>query len=178
MQNGTSFHAFVKEANQLLADVSLVDYYAQPLPAALDDSFQLMVQKFMLLTAVERQQFQEALAAEKRSLFGIFGHRAATLAARQQAEGWLRHGLVGFAIANFAIPERRKVEVGMAIYHHVAGKLGLNPLELFEDTAVYAAADIAAELLAFGRRQDVSLSRYGWQELKTAEGVRYKFNYG
>lgn len=178
MQNGNSFYMFMNETAELLATVDVVGYYSDDLPTALDAQMQQIVQKFTLASAAEREQLQAALPADKRSLFGIYGHRAATLAARQTSEQWLRSGLVGFAMANFAIPERRKVEVSMAIYYHVAQKLGLNPVELFEDTAVYAAPDIAQALLAFGRRHDVSLSRYGWQELKTADGVKYKFNYG
>lgn len=178
MKNGNAIHTFIEDAIALLGQIEVVNYYAEPLPCPVDEQIRGVVSRFTAVTASERTQFQEALAPEHRSLFGIYGHRAATLAARQNDPNWLRSGLTGFAIANYTIPEKRKVEVGMAVYLHVAQKLGLKPVDLFEETAVYAAPAIATELLAFGRRSDVTLNKFGWQELKTPDGVKYKFNYG
>ncbi|MBX3059051.1 MAG: hypothetical protein KF770_21495 [Anaerolineae bacterium] len=178
MKNGNALHTFIEDAIALLGDIDVVAYFAEPLPYTVDEQIRGIVSRFTAVTPAERTQFQDALAPEHRSLFGIYGHRAATIAARQNDADWLRSGLTGFAIANYTIPEKRKVEVGMAVYLHVAQKLGLNPVDLFEETAVLAAPAIAAELLAFGRRPDVSLGKFGWQELKTPEGVKYKFSYG
>ncbi len=177
MKNGNAIHTFIEDAVALLGDIDVVTYFAEPLPCVVDEQIRGIVSRFTAVTASERAQFQEALPPEHRSLFGIYGHRAATIAARQNDADWLRSGLTGFAIANYTIPQKRKVEVGMAVYLHVAQKLGLNPVDLFEETAVYAAPTIATELLAFCRRPDVTLTKFGWQELKTREGVKYKFNY-
>ncbi len=86
--------------------------------------------------------------------------------------------MIGFAIANYTTPEKHKVEVGMAVQLHLAQKLSLNPVNLFEETAVLAAPAIVTELLAFGRRPDVTLGKFGWREIKTLDGVKYKFSYG
>ncbi|HRQ37789.1 MAG TPA: hypothetical protein PLD25_07730 [Chloroflexota bacterium] len=177
MKNGNAIHTFIEDAIALLGQVEVVKYFAEPLPCVVDEQIRGIVSRFTAVTSPERTQFQESLAPEHRSLFGIYGHRAATIAARHNDADWLRSGLTGFAIVNYTIPEKRKVEVGMAVYWHVAQKLGVNPVDLFEETAVYAAPAIAAELLAFGRRPDVTLTKFGWQELKTAAGVKYKFNY-
>jgi hypothetical protein len=178
MKNGNAIHTFIEDATALLGKIMVVTYYAEPLPCPVDQQIQAVVSRFTAVSAADRTQFQEALAPEHRSLFGIYGHRAATLAAREAGHDWLRSGLTGFAIANYTIPEKRKVEVGMAVYVHVAQKCGLNPVDLFEETAVYAAPAIAAAMLAFCRRSDITLSKFGWQELKTPEGVKYKFTYG
>lgn len=178
MKNGNAIHTFIDDTIALLGDIDVVTYFAEPLPCAVDEQIRRIVFRFTAVTPPERAQFQDALPPEHRSLFGIYGHRAATIAARQNDLDWLRSGLTGFAIANYTIPQKRKVEVGMAVYLHVAQKLGVNPVDLFEETAVYAAPTMAAELLAFGRRPDVTLHKYGWQELKTPDGVKYKFNYG
>lgn len=178
MKNGHAFQMFTEEVVKTLEPLSVTAYFAQPLPADTDGRIREILDRFGAATPAERQQFQQTLPPEIRSLFGIYGHRAATLAARQSAPAWLRSGLTGFAVANFTIPEKRKVAVGMAVYFHVAQKLGVNPIDLFEDVAEMAAPEIGAELLAFGRRGDVSLTRYGWRELNTPEGVKYKFIYG
>lgn len=178
MQNGNSFSAFLNEVANFLADKKVIDYFTEALPSPTDDILLGYCQRFMAASAAERQQFQEQLAAEHRSLFGIFGHRAATLAVRQSSRDWLLCGLVGSIISNYIIPPRRNVEVGLAVFHHCARKLGVVPPDLFAEAARFADLELATRLLAFGNRADVTLSQFGWKELKTADGPKYKFNYG
>jgi hypothetical protein len=178
MENGNAFRAFIQQTIQELTGIKVVDYFAEELPCELDGRMQTIIATYQQAAAAEREQFPQALPAQQLSLFGIYGHRAATLAARQQSEAWLLSGLIGYAIANATIPEKRRVEVGLAVYFHVALKLGLKPVDVFEEAAQVAAAEMAQKLLVYGRRSDVTLTKYGWQELKTAEGVKYKFTYG
>lgn len=178
MQNGNTFSAFINEVIQLLDEKKVVDYYTEPLPASTDEMLLGYCQRFMLASAPQRQQFQAALEQEHRSLFGIFGHRAATLAVRQQSPDWLISGLVGTIISNYIIPPKRNVEVGLAVFHHCARKLDITPADLFAQAARFADFDLATRLLTFGSRADITLSQFGWQELKTSEGVKYKFSWG
>ena len=178
MQNGNTFSAFISEVVQFLADKKVVAYYTEPIPSATDEMLLGYCQRFMLASAPQRQQFQEALAQEHRSLFGIFGHRAATLAVRQKSRQWLLSGLIGTIISNYIIPPQRNVEVGLAVFHHCARQLDIAPAELFAEAARFADFNLAARLLAFGNRTDVVLSHFGWQELQTSAGVKYKFNFG
>ena len=177
MQNGNAFSAFIREVVQFLDDKKVVDYYAETLPSPTDEVLLGYCQRFMLATASQREQFQEALAQEHRSLFGIFGHRAATVAVRQESREWLLCGLIGAIISNYIIPPRRNVEVGLAVFHHCARKLGIVPPDLFSEAAKFTSLDLATRLIAFGNRADVVLSHFGWQELKTPEGVKYKFSF-
>ena len=178
MQNGNAFSAFINEVVQCLDNKNVVDYYTESIPSDTDEMMSGYCQRFMLASAPQREQFQEALEQEHRSLFGIFGHRAATLAARQNSRDWLLSGLVGAVISNYIIPPKRNVEVGLAIFHHCAQKLGIAPSDLFAQAARFADFDLAARLLTFGNRTDVTLSQFGWQELQTPEGVKYKFSWG
>ena len=178
MENGNAFHAFTQQTIEALDGVMVVDYYAEPLPVELDGRMQVIVKRYQQASKEERNQFLQVLPPEQRALFGIYGHRAATLAARQQAQAWLLSGLVGYAIANAVIPEKRKVEVGLAVYFHVAVKLGLKPVDVFEEAAQFAPAEMAERLLVYGRRTDITLTKFGWKELNTPEGVKYKFIYG
>lgn len=178
MENGNAFRAFTEQTIADLDGIQVVAYYGETLPCALDGRIRTIIEKYTQVSASDRTQFQEALPAAQSSLFGIYGHRAATLAARREDRDWLISGLIGFAIANAVIPEKRQVEVGLAVYFHVAVKLGLKPVDVFEEAAQFAAEEMARRLLVYGRRSDVTLSKYGWQELKTPEGVKYKFMYG
>ena len=185
MNNGSAFRAFTDEVGQYLAGLKVVDYYAQPLPSAVDERLHEIVVRFMSGTAVDHDTFQQSLAPEQRSMFGIYGHRAATLAVRQNSHNygptpsrdWLLSGLVGAVIANYIIPHKRHVEVSLAVYHHCAQKIGAAPQALFAEAARFAQPELAAKLAAFGQRTDVNLKQFGWQEQKTPEGVRYKFSW-
>lgn len=177
MNNGSAFRAFTDEVGQYLAGLKVVDYYAQPLPSAVDERLHGLVARFMQGTAVDHDTFQQSLTPQQRALFGIYGHRAATLAARQASRDWLLSGLVGAVIANYIIPQKRNVEVSLAVYHHCAHKIDAAPQALFAEAARFAQPELAAKLAAFGQRTDVNLKQFGWQEQKTPEGVRYKFSW-
>lgn len=177
MQNGNAFRTFTDETAHYLAGLKVVIYYAEPIPSATDERLRLIVDQFLGGTAVEQAQFQAGLIPAHRSLFGIYGHRAATLAVRQNSRDWLLSGLVGAVIANYIIPPKRNVEVSLAVYHHCARKIGESPADLFAEAANYARPDLVQKLHQFGRRADVHLKQFGWQEQKTPEGVRYKFSW-
>lgn len=177
MKNGNAFRTFLDETVHYLAGLKVVIYYAEPIPSTTDERLRLIVDKFSRGTAVEHAQFQSELAPEHRSLFGIYGHRAATLAVRQNDRTWLFSGLLGAVIANYIIPPKRNVDVSLAIYHHCAQKIDASPAELFAQAADYAQPDFADNLLQFGRRADVTLKKFGWKEQKTPEGIRYKFSW-
>ena len=176
MQNGNALHILIEEAAVVLSAINMVAYYAAPLPDDIDERLRQVVTQFTVLTPEQRVRFLESLTSEQRSVFGIFGHRAATLAAREKSPDWLRSGLTGYVMANYTIPQGRQVMVGLAVYYHVARLLELNPVNLFEETAVYAAPEMAEEMLAYGRDGEISLHQYGWRELKTPDGLRYKFD--
>ncbi|MAT98964.1 MAG: hypothetical protein CL608_17610 [Anaerolineaceae bacterium] len=177
MKNGNAFRTFVDETIQYLSGLKVVVYYAEPIPSATDEKMRLIVERFMRGTAVDREQFQQTLTQEHRSHFGIYGHRAATLAVRQDSRDWLLSGLVGAVISNYIIPPKRNVDVSLAVYHHCAHKINASPDELFSESARYAQPELAGKLTSFGRRADINLKQFGWQEQKTPEGVRYKFSW-
>lgn len=177
MNNGTAFGTFLDETIRYLSGLKVVVYYAEPIPSATDERIRVVVERFTRGTAVEQAQFQQALAQEHRSHFGIYGHRAATLAVRQNNRDWLLSGLVGAVISNYVIPPKRNIDVSLAVYHHCAQKIGISPTELFAEAACFARPELAEKLASFGRRADVTLKQFGWQEQKTPEGVRYKFSW-
>lgn len=175
--NGQAFRAYLESALFVLAPLTTVDYYSTPLPSPVDEALAEIVSAFTAWTRPKREDFLESLPAAKRALFGIFGHRAATLAVRRGDPDWLSLGLLGSAIANYEIPPGRNVDVAMAVFYHCAQKLSIDPERLFDEAAEFASGDITTRLRNFGRRTDVNLKQFGWREIKTQDGVRYKFEW-
>ena len=177
MKNGTALKAISEELNQYASEHSTLDYYQQTMPSAYDLRLDEAVKQFMAAGPADRETFQSSLTPAALSHFGIYGHRAATRAMRENNQDYVQKGLVGAVIANYVVPDKRRVETGLAIYYHPAAKLGVNPLDLFTLAAGYATDDLAAQLVAFGNRADVSLKKYGWKEIDAPDGILYKFNW-
>lgn len=177
MKNGTALKALSDELNHYSSNHSALDYYQQPIPSSIDLRMDESVGKFRAADPADRETFLSSLTPASRSQFGIYGHRAATRAMRENRQDLLQLGLTAAVIANYIIPNNRRVEFSLAIYHYTAAKLGLKPLDLFVDAADFAAGDLAAQLVDFGNRGDVTLRKYGWKEVQSPEGVLYKFDW-
>jgi len=175
--NGLAYRAYLERTLELLDGLTVNAYYSSTLPSAADDALAEIVSAFTAWPVPVREQFLAQLPSNKRSLFGIFGHRAATLAIHRQDRELLRLGLIGNLIANSPIPPNRNVEAALVVFYHCARKLEIEPSELFEESSQFADDGMALRMLAFGRKQGVTLKQYGWREIKTPDGVRYKFEW-
>lgn len=175
--NGQAYQAYLASALAILEQLAVDVYYPSPLPSPADDALTEIVSAFTAWPRDVRQRFKDSLPAGKRGLFGIFGHRAATLAVRRGDPELLRLGLIANLIANSPIPAKRNVEAALAVFYHCARKLELDPRALFEESAQLATDEMAERLIAFAERPDVTLKQFGWREIRSADGVRYKFEW-
>jgi hypothetical protein len=175
--NGQAYRAYLEVALAVLDRLTAIDYYPSPLPSPADEALAEIVSAFTAWPPSVRERFLAALPSDKRGLFGIFGHRAATLAVRQSDPDRLRLGLVGSAVANYDPPPDRNVEVALAVFYHCARKLEMDPAELFDEAAEFTSDETATRMRAFGRRAGLTLKQFGWREIKTPDGVRYKFEW-
>ena len=123
----------------------------------------------------ERETFAASLNDRQRAALGRYGHRAATLALRERSEQRLRTGLLASAFAEPEDFDGRETMVGIALHHHAASKLGLDPAAVFDDVAGFAPAHVAELFRSFGRREDVTLKAFGWSERSTPEGPEFRF---
>lgn len=180
--NGQAFRAYLQSTLAVLAPLTALGYYQETLPSLTDDALAEIVNVFTAWTQPDRERFLAALPENKRGLFAIFGHRAATLSVRRLQPEWLRLGLVGFAIANHADQSGRQSGTGpdaaLAVFYHCAKMLEVKPAELFDEAAGYASAELAWRMRDFGRRESVVLKQFGWREIRTPDGVRFKFEWG
>lgn len=175
--NGNAFHAFIEDARATLDSQTALDYYQQDLPSDADTRLYDIVQTVRDADAPQRQAFISSLSEPQRALFGLFAHRAATLAVRLESPDWLENAILASVIANTPVPESRNIDLQLAILHHCARKLNRSPIELFDWAATYAAEPLAAHLEQFGRRDDIALKKFGWVERRTPDGVRYAYQW-
>lgn len=175
--NGQAYQAYLASALAVLEQLAVDVYYTSSLPSPADEALTEIVSAFTAWPRDVRQRFTASLPAEKRGLFGIFGHRAATLAVRRADPELLRLGLIANLIANSPIPAKRNVETALAVFYHCARKLDLDPRALLEESAQFATDEMAERLLTFADRPNVTLKQFGWREIRSADGVRYKFEW-
>lgn len=177
MKNGTEFRTFVEETAVFLTDTAVLDYFRQPLPGPLDERMEQIVRHYMAASPEQREMLLAALDKSQRALLGIYGHREATLAMRQESRPRLLRGLVGLALAHHEL-DRGSLDAALVVPHHIARKLGVNSVDLFDEAAGFVGEAIGEYLRGYGRRSDVGLRKYGWREIKTPDGVKYKVSPG
>jgi hypothetical protein len=177
MKNGTEFKVFVEETAVFLKETAVLDYFRRPLPSPLDEQMAQIVNRYMAAPPEQRQMFLAVLDKSQRSLFGIFGHREATLGIRTESRERLLRGLVGAAIAHQAL-DRGSLEASLAVHHHIARKMNVNTVDLFDEAAGMMGERIGEYLRGYGRRSDVGLRKFGWREIKTPDGLKYKISPG
>lgn len=175
--NGSSLLPKIAETHELLEGLDKVAYYGGPMPSEADEQLRRLVNWFRACGPDDRSGLMNNLTPAERAYFGLFGHRAATLSMRQENAGWLWAGLAGYAMANWTVPDSRRVEPALAVYYYCATKLGEDPQRLFEMTAELASDEMRPILVDFGNRKDVRLSSFGWREIRTTDGIKFKFEY-
>lgn len=75
--NGQAYRAYLENALSVLRELTALEYYPAPMPAPADEVLAKVVSAFTGWPLPAREQFLAGLPADKRGLFGIFGHRAA-----------------------------------------------------------------------------------------------------
>lgn len=175
--NGNATYSLLEESQALLGGRTVLDYYRQRMPSPTDEHIEQLLERGMALPPAERDRWMARLTPELRSLFGIYSHRAASLAIREESADRLRSGLMAAVVANFVIPEKRNVDPLLALLHHVATELEIDPGPLFTEAAGIASEEFAEHLRDFAGKHDLVLSRYGWREIRTPDGIQYKFDW-
>jgi hypothetical protein len=163
------------EAMTLLDGVRLRTYLPVPDRGAstTDDQIARVCGMLAAATAEQRASFRGSLSDHERTVLGRYGHRAATLAAREHSPDRLRSGLVATAIAIPANEDERDLLVGLALHHHVARHLGVSVVAVFDAAAPFAEPEVGGKFTRFARRQDVTLTAFGWQERPTPHGPSF-----
>lgn len=175
--NGNALQAHIEATQAALDGLSALDYYRQPMPSQTDAELFDVVRWYRQAGPAHRAAFDNHLTPPQRAFFGLFAHRAATLAVRLNTVEWLEIAFLASILANQDVPASRNIDLQLAVLHHCARKLEQSPLSLFDWAATFAEAPLSAHYEQFGRRDDISLKQYGWVERRTPDGVAYTYKW-
>jgi hypothetical protein len=96
----------------------------------------------------------------------------ATAALRAGTREALVSELAAQARMRAGFPDAREVMLDLAPFHDCCARLGLDPVDVFDEVAASGPADLADLLRRFGRRTDVTLNVFGW---RLEDGPTYRF---
>ncbi len=107
-----------------------------------------------------------------------FSKRAAVLAVRKGEPDLIRDSLIAHAIEDLAAEDVRDNMVALGLVYHCARTVDPRPEGVFHEVAQIAAPPIAQLLTDFVRRPDLDgiLSAMGWREVRTEQGVGFRWN--
>ena len=139
-----------------------------------DDTVMALCKLLMTADRDARDAFFLALGDRQRAALGRYAYRSPMLALWERSEQRLRTGLVAAAFSQPEQFDHRDTMIGLALHHHSARELGLDPAAVFGEAAALAPAHTADLLRTFGRRNDVTLSIFGWEEVPTRDGPAFR----
>jgi hypothetical protein len=174
-----AFADFLVEASAFLGGVSRYFYVQEAVPSSTDHEIVQICHAVAAAGPSRTPEFAAVLDNHKKTVLGIFGQRAAQIVlATTTPDGErseiLADALVAEALSNVGHRDFRDVLVGLALHYECAHRLKLNTTDVFDAAAVYADPDTAALMRIFGRRQDVTLKRFGWNEVPGATGPTFE----
>ena len=137
------------------------EFYANPAGASSDKS----------------SWFSTVAREDMHTWFRVYGSRATWLSLEERSPERLRSGLLAFVLSDPGGGNWRDLLVALAPYHHCAQVLGLDIPLLFEQAGRYAQTEQEQYYATFGRRRDVTLGVFGWVEIQTPHGIRFRQNF-
>ena len=107
---------------------------------------------------------------------GLFGLRAAVLAAREHSPSLARTSLIAFAIADLIEGDIRDVLIGLSLLCYCGTLSGADMPTLFRDAATLAGPAMTTLFQEWAERYpDVQrIGSMGWKEIDTDEGIGFR----
>jgi hypothetical protein len=175
MGNLGELAAFVERVFDRIRDDRNPHYYEQPLPNELDNQISDFVKVFIRSEAAGRELILRKSTEKNSFALIIFAERMAVLAVREQSRERLLEGLIALIIEGFKFDYRDTMMVFAPLLHS-ARKIGVDPVELFNEAASHAKNLVSEYLIDFLKRSpnDQSLKAMGFKEVATPEGFKYE----
>jgi hypothetical protein len=107
---------------------------------------------------------------------GVFGLRAAVLAAREHSPDLVRTSLVAFAIVDLTDHDIRDVLIGLSLLCHCANLSGADVPALLREAAAISGSAVAALYEDWAARYPgvQGIGSMGWRQVETGEGVGFR----
>jgi hypothetical protein len=142
----------------------------------LDDILRELCSSFVAKSLDERSEFRSAVSLEEFYTLIEFARRTAVFALRSNDAQILKDGLTGLAMIEAERTDFRDILVALALLHHSATRIGINPSSAFAAAAKIAEPGTAELISGFVRRDPHSQSlrhSWGYVEVKTDAGIGF-----
>jgi len=153
-------------------------YLQRPLPDDLDRVVADFLDQYRQADEAGRAQARGALSLKHARTLGAYAERLATLAVREGSAELLSRGLLAALVAgSCSQQDLRDVLVTIAPLQRSAERLGVEPVEAFEQAALVAGPDTPDVLREFPRRApaDRSLAAFSFVERDAPDGLLYEY---
>lgn len=107
---------------------------------------------------------------------GLFGLRAAILAARERSQALARASLIAFAIVDLVEGDIRDVLIGLSLLCHCARLAGADVAALLRETSALAGPAMRTLFEEWAARYPnvQGIGSMGWKEVHTEEGIGFE----
>jgi hypothetical protein len=140
-----------------------------------DDCDQIC-ERYRSATTIQQAWLRSRIGRSIAGNLGVFGLRAAVLAARERSPSLARTSLIAFAIVDLSKGDIRGVLIGLSLICHCGSLSGAEMPALFREVASLAGQALSAVYNEWANRYpDVQgISSMGWREIETDEGIGFR----
>jgi hypothetical protein len=148
-------------------------------PTAADAGVSALCHGYRNGTPVQRSLIRSQIDGERGWMLLTFSKRAAVFAVRNNDVDGIRESLIAHAIEDLAAGDVRDNLVALGLIYHCARIVHEEPFQWFREAMEPAAPAIAALFQDFICRPDLDgiLSAMGWQEVRTPQGIGFRWDY-
>jgi len=147
-----------------------------PKPSELDTILRELCANFTGKTKQEQSEFRSAITLDEFYTLIEFARRSAVFALRSKDHDILNDGLTSIAMIDAERIDFRDLLSALALLHHSATRIGVNPPAMFTNAAKFATPGTSKLITGFTQRDPNSLSlrdSWGYCEADTDYGVGF-----
>lgn len=147
-----------------------------PRPSELDTILRELCSTYTRKSNQEQSEFRSAITLDEFYTLIEFARRSAVFALRSKDPDILNTGLTSIAMIEAERTDFRDILSALALLHHSATRIGLNPSKVFANAAKIAEPGTSELITGFAQRDPESLSlrdSWGYYEVDTNYGVGF-----
>jgi hypothetical protein len=165
----------IKETTQAIKEEDVYRYSYEPIPCDTDNKIGSLVILFINASPPERSIFFRLVSSPFSGPLLTFAERMASLGVTERSPERIRAGLFALILEDNRGGDYRDNVIRFVPLYHAAGKIGVNPDELFSEVASSESNEIAKYIREFteGSSYAKSLDASLYKEADGSNGVRY-----
>lgn len=165
----------IREVTQMIKEEDIYRYSYEPIPCDTDNKIGSLVNLFIDASPPERSIFFRLVSSPFSGALLMFAERMASLSVTEQAPERIRAGLFALILEDNRGGDYRDNVIRLPPLYHAAGRVCVNPDELFREVASSGNNEIAKYIREFteGSSYAKSLGASLYKEADGSNGVRY-----